>query len=183
MAEKLRNPRFATVVMAVMIVLAVVLGGGRSLRSLKRGVEDLFWNGVDGDGIGVASDLSKNRDDAYNLLSVARGYSVPEDVLSALEAAVSAVDKAGRDAGKLFEANTSLTGAVTALYEELGRQTLSERDETYRQNLYHSVLARNDTMSRDGYNTAAQDFNQKLERFPASLLRTITFVTPAPLFR
>ncbi len=183
MADKLRNPRFATAAMAVMIALAVVLGGGRSLRALKRGVDDIFWNGVDGDGIGVASDLCKNRDDAYNLLSVARGYAVPQASLDALEGAISDFDESGRDAGKLAEANTALTRALTALYEDLGRQTLSARDEGYRQSLYHNVLARSDTMRRDGYNAAAQAFNQKLGRFPASVLRVITFVTPAPLFR
>lgn len=183
MASLLKSPRFAAAVMAVMIALAVVLGSGRSLRALRRDVEQIFWNGVSGDGIGVASDLSKNRDDAYNLLSVARGYPVESSVLDALDAAVQACDAAGGDMDALLEANTALTRAVTDVYEALGRQSLSERDEGYRQSLYYNVLARNDTMSRDGYNTAAVQFNQALERFPANLLRMITPVSPAPLAR
>ena len=75
----------------------------------------------------------------------------------------------------------ALTGAVTDLYEAMGRQSLSDRDESYRQSLYYNILARNDTMSRDGYNTAALEFNQLLDRFPASLLRRFTSVSPAPL--
>lgn len=183
MAEKLKSPRTATVLMTVMIIAAILLGGGRSLRALGRGVEDIFWNGVDGDGIGVASDIGKNRDDGYNLLSVARNYPVAGDVLDELEDAVEHLDRAGRDIEELYQANAALTRAATTVYEELGRQALSERDETYRQSLYHNILGRNDTMRRDGYNTAAQEFNQKLTRFPANLLRVVTFVNPAPLFR
>lgn len=183
MAEKLKSPRLATVIMAIMIALAVILGSGRSLRALRADVEEIFWNGVSGDGIGVASDLSRNRDDAYNLLSVARGYAVDSALLSALENAVADFDAAGSDIEALFDANTALTGAVTDLYEAMGRQSLSDRDESYRQSLYYNILARNDTMSRDGYNTAALEFNQLLDRFPASLLRRFTSVSPAPLVR
>ena len=179
MAEKLKSPRLATVIMAIMIALAVILGSGRSLRALRADVEEIFWNGVSGDGIGVASDLSRNRDDAYNLLSVARGYAVDSALLSALENAVADFDAAGSDIEALFDANTALTGAVTDLYEAMGRQSLSDRDESYRQSLYYNILARNDTMSRDGYNTAALEFNQLLDRFPASLLRRFTSVSPA----
>ena len=183
MVSIVKSPRFATAVMAVMIVLAIVLGSGRSLRALRRDVEEIFWNGVSGDGIGVASDLSKNRDDAYNLLSVARGYPVNSSVLDALDAAVQACDQAGQDIDALLTANTALTHAVTDVYEALGRQSLSERDESYRQSLYYNVLARNDTMSRDGYNTAALQFNHTLERFPTNLLCMISPVSPAPLAR
>lgn len=183
MAEKLKNPRTATVLMAVMIAAAILLGGGRSLRALARDVEDIFWNGADGDGIGVASDIGKNRDDGYNLLSVARNYPLSDGALDALEDAVEHLDRAGRDIESLYQGNAALTRAATTVYEELGLQALSERDETYRQSLYHNILGRNDTMRRDGYNTAAQSFNQKLTRFPANLLHVVTFVTPAPLFR
>ncbi len=183
MAEKLKSPRLAAVIMIAMIALAVVIGGGRSLRSLRAGVEDIFWNGMAGDGIGVASDLSRNRSDAYNLLSVARGYPVDSALLASLEEAVAAFDAAGDDIEALFDANAQMTDAVAGLYEALGRQQLSERDEGYRQSLYYNIQARNDTMSRDGYNTAALEFNRQLGRFPARLLGRLASVSPAPLAR
>ena len=83
----------------------------------------------------------------------------------------------------LFDANAQMTDAVAGLYEALGRQQLSERDEGYRQSLYYNIQARNDTMSRDGYNTAALEFNRQLGRFPARLLGRLASVSPAPLAR
>ena len=183
MPRALQNPRVAAVVMAVLIVLSLFLGGGRSLRSLRGDVEEIFWNGEDGDGICVASDLSKNRDDARNLLTVAREYDLPGDVLGALEDAVAAADAAGRDMAALHAAGTEISRAVTDVYEALGRLSLSERDESYRQDLYHSVMARCDTMRRDAYNVQAQAFNEVLDGFPAGLLASIASVAPAPLFR
>lgn len=175
--------RAALGIMAGMIAVAVLLGGGRSLRALRSDVEAVFWNGADGDGIGIASDLSKNSADAINLLSVARGYDVASDALDGLQSAVDAMDAAGRDISGLYAANTELTRSAAALYEDLGRQPLSERDEGYRQSLYHNILSRNDTMGRDPYNEQALAFNQALKRFPANLLGAVTFVQPAPLFR
>ena len=175
--------RAALCIMAAMILFAIFLGGGRSLRALRDGVEQIFWNGADGDGIGIASDLGKNSADAVNLLSVARGYDISADALTDLEAALDAMDAAGRGITALYQANTELTQCVTAVYEELGRQSLSERDEGYRQSLYHNILSRNDTMGRDPYNEEALAFNQALARFPANLLGAATFVRSAPLFR
>ncbi len=183
MGKRTLSYRAALCVMAVMIVFAVLLGGGRSLRALRDGVEEIFWNGADGDGIGIGSDLGKNTSDAVNLLSVARGYDVSADALAELEAALDAMDAAGRDINALYAANAELTGCVTAVYEDLGRQPLSERDEGYRQSLYHNILSRSDTMGRDPYNEQALAFNQTLTRFPANLLGAATFVQPVPLFR
>ena len=69
--------RAALGIMAGMIAVAVLLGGGRSLRALRSDVEAVFWNGADGDGIGIASDLSKNSADAINQMCIRDSPSTP----------------------------------------------------------------------------------------------------------
>lgn len=183
MKTRLQSPRFAALVMVLMIAAASVLGGARSLHRLQQEVYTVFFDGADGDGIGVFSDIRKNRTDAYNLLGVARGAGLEQAPLTALEQAVQAVDAAGEDPAALIRAHSSLMDAVRDVYERMGSLSLPQQDEDYRQNLYRSILARADTMSRDEYNARAQQFNRALERFPASALRYAAGVQTLPQAR
>ena len=71
--------------------------------------------------------------------------------------------------------NTGL-GIAAHISERSGGQTEREckQHEKYRQSLYADFNSRNDTISHDPYNQYAQDYNQALDGFPASLLAAIT---------
>ena len=50
--------------------------------------------------------------------------------------------------------------------------------------LLADLAAEADTIARDGYNAAAEDFNTRvLGGFPAGILGTLTFVQPAEIFQ
>ena len=62
-------------------------------------------------------------------------------------------------------------------------ESLTERDADYVQGFRTDLASEQDTISRDGYNAAAEDFNTRvLGGFPAGILGTLTFVQPAEIF-
>ena len=70
--EKLMDRRFAAAAMCVMIVLGLFLGAYSSGSRLRSAVEDVFYNGELGDGVGVASDMSNRCAAVRNLIVVAK---------------------------------------------------------------------------------------------------------------
>ena len=61
---------------------------------------------------------------------------------------------------------------------------LTQQDGDYVQGFRTDLAARADTIARDPYNQAAEEFNRKkLGVFPAVLLKQITFVREAETFR
>ena len=91
----MKNPNVACVIMVIAIVLSVLIGGHRSLSAEASKVEDIFYNGVDGDGIGVNSDLDHRAALAYALVTVAKRYLPADDAdIEAVLDACSALENA-----------------------------------------------------------------------------------------
>ena len=179
----LKRRSVAALIMVLMILGGTLYGGHRSLMKLRDEAEAVFYNGVDGDGLGIQNDLNERVDLAYNMVTVAKRY-LPEDneavqkVLTARDALAAAEDPEGKNA-----ANRQLTEACIELYEALAGKSLTEKDEEYRQQIYQDLSSRNDTISHDGYNQVAENFNKTLQRFPANILGSLTGVEKLELFR
>jgi hypothetical protein len=177
-----KESKGAALVMAVMIALAVWIGGYRSFSRMYAQVEMVFVAGSEGDGLGIANDLNERTKLAYNLVTVARKYLDVNDaaiieVLSARDALMQAKSIADK-----YTANVRLSDAATTLYHALGNMQMDEIDARYRVSIFNDLASRNDTISHDPYNQRALAYNRALTAFPANLLRVITFARSAPLF-
>jgi len=151
------------------------------LNNLKSAASDIFYNGVDGDGLGIQRELNHRVEYAFNLLTVAGRYIPDDDAVRQTAAARDALINSAGVAEK-SENNLRLTEAVTALYARLGQEKLSDQDARYRENLYTEIKARNNIISNDGYNKEARAFNQKLDVFPASVIKAFKLATELPQF-
>ncbi|MBR4410885.1 MAG: LemA family protein [Firmicutes bacterium] len=176
----LNNKFLCLVLMVVLIAAGTWIGGYKGLNGLYSQAEDIFFTGERGDGICIANDLAERAAAAANLVTIASNYAGVQDEAQAVTAAsaelsaeLSATTRDGHIA-RLSERNRKLDSAMTALYNALGEESLMAQHEKYRQSLYADFNSRNDTISHDPYNQYAQDYNQALDGFPASLLAAIT---------
>ena len=151
----------AMVVLAVVIVLSVLLGSHRSLVQAREKVEAQFAP--------IAGDLQDCLDITANLLTVAGRY----------------LDEA--ESGGITEAHAAyerLLGDAETVFLKLEDCALSGRDADYVKGFRTDLAAEQDTIARDGYNAAADRYNERvLGGFPARVLGTLTFVRPAETFR
>ena len=179
----LNNKFLCLVLMVVLIAAGTWIGGYKGLNGVYSQAEDVFYTGEDGDGICIANDLKERAIAAANLVTIASNYPDVKDAASAvseasaeLSAELAATTHDGKIAG-LSQRNQKLDTAMTALYQALGEENLTQQHEKYRQSLYADFNSRNDTISHDPYNQYAQAYNQVVKGFPAGLLASIT---PAP---
>lgn len=180
---RLQDRRTAAAVMVLMIVLGVLLGAWRSGSRLYARVEDLFYNGEKGNGVGMASDLSQRVDAAVNMILVAKRSIDPADsAVTGLEEAVTAVNAASGLQEK-YRADRAMASAMTVLYERLGEAALSDKDAGYRASLYADFTSAAMTMSHDPYNAQAVEYNREITSFPGRLFFALFGYEEAPIFR
>ena len=181
--EMLSNKRVAAGIMVLMILLGIVLGAYRSGSRLYGEVEDLFYNGQTGNGIGVASDLSDRAEAAFNLIVVAkRNMDQTDPAILELEKAAMAANSAGTLQGKGI-ADQMLEVCMDALYEALGEVALSEKDAGYRESLYADFNSAAMTMSHDPYNAQAVEYNRAIRSLPGRFFFSLFGFEEAPVFR
>lgn len=181
--KQLRNRRTAALIMVLTIVFSVFYGSYRSLRKESQQISRVFYQGVSGNGVGIASDLTARSDAAYNLATVAKRYLAETDTaVQAVLTARNALIEAGSIEEK-YEANRVLTEATIELDMALRGTELEEKDENYRSMLMTELSSRNSTIQLDGYNQAAAEYNQMLQTFPASLFVKLYGFPEFPSFR
>lgn len=159
--------------LAVVIVLSVLLGSHRSLVSERGKVEEQFAP--------IAGDLQDCLDITANVLTVGERY-LEESQLAALEGSRNMLsDWHGISNG--YTAYTRLQEEAAAVLDALEECDLTDKDREYIQGFRTDLASEADTIARDGYNAAAEQFNSKvLGAFPANILSKLTFVAPAELF-
>ena len=163
------SQKTAALILAASVLFSVGFGGWRSLASMEKKVTEIFYNGVEGDGVGVYSDLTASRNAAVNLATVAKRYlSADDKAVAAVEQAAAAL-AAAEDIEDCYREYSALSNAVKELSLQLGEQSLSEKDANYRENLLAEFNSRRMSMGYDGYNNAAAEFNTAINAFPASL--------------
>ena len=161
------------VVLAVVIVLSVLLGSHRSLVSERAKVEEQFAP--------IAGDLQDCLDITANVLTVGERY-LEESDLAGLEGSRNMLsDWHGISNG--YTAYARLQEEAAAVLDRLEECELTDKDREYVQGFRTDLASEADTISRDGYNNAAETFNSKvLGAFPANILSKLTFVADAELF-
>jgi len=175
--------RIALIVLVVCVLVSILFGGGRKLEQYRERQLQCFYDGVDGDGLCIYNDLMVRVTSAHNLLSLSERYLKPTDeAVTDLQDAITAMD-AAVGVGEYFEANYDLTLASTELYNTMAAQELSEKDERLLSEQFTEMSSRNMTISHDGYNAVAVEFNSLLSAFPTSLIAAVNGVDRLEEFR
>ncbi|MGI5971058.1 MAG: hypothetical protein ACOX7P_04965 [Oscillospiraceae bacterium] len=175
-----KQPVAAWVILVVAAVLCIIFGGGRSLKNERSRIEDVFYNGVKGDGISIAGDMNKRATVAEKLASLADNYGV---ATQALESAIKSCKESGGPS-ELAEGNAALEKAVFSVYNALANADLTKADQKSARSLYDEFNSRGNTMKNDGYNALAEKFNTKtIREFPAGIIARIRRIKPLALFR
>lgn len=175
--------RIAIIVLIFCVVISILFGGGRKLEKYRERQLQCFYDGVDGDGLCIYNDLMIRQTAAHNLLTIAGRYLKPTDeVWTPVEKAVKAMN-AAVSVQEYFEANYDLTISSTALYNTLSAMELSEKDERLLNEQFTEMSSRNMTISHDGYNAVAAEFNSMLADFPTSLIAAVNGVDRLDEFR
>ena len=165
----------AMVVLAVAVVLSVLFGSHRSLVQAREKVETERF-------ASIAEDLQDCLDITANLLTVAGRY-LDQGELTDLTASREAL-AGSTGISDAYAAYQRLLGDAETVFLKLEDESLTERDADYVQGFRTDLASEQDTISRDGYNAAAEDFNTRvLGGFPAGILGTLTFVQPAEIFQ
>ena len=181
------NKLICIILMVVLIAGGLFIGGMKGLSGLYGDVEDVFFLGVDRDGIGVANDMTERVSAATNMITIARKYEdkandTYKEAIQWLRSDVAALENAlggNGDIADAVAANKNVDTAMTFLYNEMEHVALSEQDEKYRQSLYADFNSRGDTISHDPYNQYAEKYMDALEGFPASLIAAVMPVKEA----
>jgi len=171
----------AFIFVAVVLVFSI-LGGYRSISRQRAGALAVFTQGTEGDGLGIAHDLQVRIDSAYNLSIVAKRYYDPSDALvtGLLDARGALI--AAEEPDEKFAANRVLSEKTAALCDALAQKPLSEMDAKYRVRLWEEMKSADARISHDGFNRAADDFNQKLMSFPIRCIAKLTGVGRIALY-
>ena len=182
------NKVISILLMVVLIAGGLFIGGMKGLNGLYSEVEDVFFLGVDRDGIGVANDMTERVTAAFNMVTIARKYEdkandTYKEAVEWLRADAAdlelAVSYGKGDIADAVAANKNVDTAMTFLYKEMEQVGLSAQDEKYRQSLYADFNSRGDTISHDPYNQYAEEYMKVLDGFPASLIAAVMPVKEA----
>ncbi|MCR5552464.1 MAG: LemA family protein [Oscillospiraceae bacterium] len=179
----LYNKKLAAAILVIVILGTILLCGGRSLANARARQAQLFYTGTSDDGNSIANDLHVRCESGHNLMTVARRYmeaNAPE--LKALETAVAALEGAAGPS-EAFEANYAVTLAADHLYSVLNNMQLTDADKKLVSGQFTEMTSRNQTISHDGYNVKAAEFNELLKRFPTNIIAAAGGVAPLELFR
>ncbi|MEA4965766.1 MAG: hypothetical protein VB055_08090 [Oscillospiraceae bacterium] len=181
----LRNWKFAVVLTAIVALCALVLGVHRSVTKEADKVLTMFTQGVDDSGYGIEGDLEDRADYAATLCKVAAKYDGLSDEIDAVNKAVAEL-KTADGAGEKYDANDSLTGAVTALSLAMQSLPLSDADETYRSEYTANFESRGLVIVREAaeYNEQVSQYaSGVLRSFPVTLLGGLAFLPEVEAFQ
>lgn len=180
------NKIICIVLMVVLIAGGLFIGGMKGLNSLYGDSEDVFFIGIDKDGICVANDMTERVSAATNMVTIARKYEATapaacRQAITYVTTSAASLESAlaARSISDAVSANKTLDMSVTDLYRELENLSLSVKDSDYIQSLYADFNSRNDTISHDPYNQYATEYMQALNDFPADLIASVMPVKTA----
>jgi len=177
------NKKIALIVAAVMILFSVLVLGGTKLRADRDEVQELFYEGVNRDSLGIYNDLQARLESAYNLITIANKYlpANSEEASNLLGARQSLID--AKTPSEMYNANHTLTVAVDTLYSELNNYEMDEEDKRLAAKQFAELSSRNQTISHDLFNAEASHFNSTMGTFPAWLVAAVNGIEPVDLYR
>lgn len=175
----LKNANVAKLVLAVTVVLSVFLGARIGLGNRYDAVMDVWYNGIDGDGASCAKWMGERVDFAYNVVLLVRSSGKTLDGLDTLADLVSRMQKTD-DPAELLHYSTQMTAAMAQVRQKLDT-VLSGNDLVNAQAQAEKFSARGDIIAHDDYRVLANEYNQLLKKFPASLLWQLVGLERAPV--
>ena len=169
-----RKRPVAALVLAVLALGSVVGIGGARLQGLRSRTERMYASQQDEYGHSIQGDFAAQTDVAASLIRVAGNVLGEQD--ADVQNAQAALDawNAEADAARpavQYQLNTTLAGAVDLVYtsacDEADSKARGQLDD-----LHDSFTSAQATIERAAadYNTAAEDYNEKIAAFPANLL-------------
>lgn len=180
--EILKKSPVAITIMIIAILLSGLLGCRHSLLRERKAAEDYFYNGSDGDGYSIQSDLEYIGATANNLKTVAVRYIDSADpLITALTEARGSLS-AAKNISEKYTAASNLFDAVSALHDSLDESKMNSTDKGFRSSLYDDIKSAMQRISHNGYNDAARDFNSILEGFPAKFVAKLTGINQIQLY-
>lgn len=182
MTQALRNRSTAWIITIVLVVLAILLGGRASLAALRQEALDTFYGGNDGYYSSIEYDLDEIVAASRNLMVVAERYLPENDMM--VDTVRKSCDMLEQVSGprERKAAADKLYSAVDGLGQVLKTQELSDADKTYHDKILAEIESRMGTISNNGYNQAAAEFNAELTRMPAGVLASVTGIKPLELY-
>lgn len=182
--DRTRSVKPAVLITAIVIAVSAFLGCNRSLNALRRETAHQLSFPADGGEYSIATDGKDMADTARNMMTLARKY-LPggEADYAALEACCRQMDNVRFEAS---DVRTAAVGIRTACRDLAARLEvapgLTERDRAYLAGFSATLDGSLHRMANDPYNAAAEEFNRKLDAFPANVLgifveplQTVTF--------
>ena len=170
--KTLKNDKVAWLVAAVVVMLSLCFGAVRSVRAEASKVEQMFTEGVDGSGYGIAGDLEERADYAQRLTKIAGKYNGAGQEIEAVQEAVVALSAAATPSEK-YRADKALESAVVALDLAMQDLGLSEQDEAYRSETMAGFESPGYKIDKEAvrYNEAVQTYRETvLGGFVANLV-------------
>ena len=179
----MKNKFVAVLICVIVVALAIVGGARRTMSRQNREVEQMFVDGVDGDGMSIHSDLLVRAGLAYNLTAVAERYLDADDpLITAVRDNARALERETSPAA-CYRLNALLDQSVNELDVALQHETLTEADEKYRTGIMTDLQSCAAQISHDGYNAAVRELNEvTLRKFPARYLKYVTFTGEAEYY-
>lgn len=184
--EKMLKPKGrakACFICIVMIILAVTVGGRRTLPKLRNEALDVFFSG-DGSSLdlGIEHDLQQRITLAKRLVVVGERYFNENDALLTNVTADCSKISGSNEPNVKYKYNKELTSDCYALVEALDLLQLSKDDENYVVEIMVDMESANQIIGHSSYNEKANDFNKLLEEFPTNIVAKLSFVKPLALF-
>ena len=171
----------AAIFMVLMIIISLPMGVIRSADDLKDDLESLYY--YDKTGISIYDETENRKDQARNLLTVTDNYIDSHSELTALtvplEKALNSAENSYEESAQL-SASMKLTEPFLALYNELTENSyISDEDRRTIGNMQIEMLSSRDIIANSTYNEEAKKLNERLDKFPLSLLDGFHDVQPA----
>ncbi len=173
-------------IMAAAIVLSLPLGANRSFDRLREEtLEDAYY--YDSTGYAIYEGLEKQLGTAQNFLTLAERYveRFPEldPYITELSYRAEFCENFyGPGELKEVESYRLLAEASQALYEQLEKVELDEKDAKYPRQLIAELESEQDKLMRSSYNDGAREYNAKLQSIPAGFLAELTGAEPMGVF-
>lgn len=175
---------FAALVMVLLILGSLVFGSYRSARKLRdQHLRDYYR---DGDGNSISAQLNVRLDEAQNLTKLAVKYQEAHPELSPLVDEVLAAVEAGHTIHNVGEQtahnDAALETSMSALADAFEQLPLTQTDRQAVNGIRVDFRSAGQKIAHSSYNGDAQEFNDRLTRFPLNVMERLGILEPLPIF-
>jgi hypothetical protein len=170
---------WALVLMVILVVLSIGFGAYRGWSQERAKVEETY--------AGLESMLRTRVESAYNVLAVAgRHLSADDPSLQAVASLRDALETAGNPLAVKANSNERLSSTVTELLSHLAALDSVQRDSRdkwYVESYLPQMMEQSEEKTAGAnYNSAAREFNQKLNSTFSGFLAKLMGIRPAEEF-